>query len=51
MSQVSNFVDVNYRRGWTLCLQEIVSSLMLEAQSTTKDYIRAEGDFQKEIYS
>ena len=23
---------------------------MLEAQSTTEDYIRAEGDFHKEIY-
>ena len=23
---------------------------MLEAQSTTKDYIRAEGDFHEEIY-
>ena len=27
----------------------IISELVLSAQSTTKAYIRAEGDFQKEI--
>ena len=28
-----------------------VSLLVLEVESTTKDYIRAEGDFHKDIYS
>ena len=29
--------------------QQLISQLVLEAQSVTKDYIRAEGDFHKEI--
>ena len=31
--------------------QELVTQLALLAQSTTKDYIRAEGDFHKEVHS
>ena len=31
--------------------EELVSSLAFRAQSTTRDYIRAEGDFHEETYS
>ena len=30
---------------------KLVSSLVFWAQTTTKDFIRAEGDFHKEIYT
>ena len=53
-SKLFGLREAFFRRGFTTADLKIdgkvpVSSLVLCAQSTTKDYIRAEGDFCKEI--